>query len=330
MLHLDRIIIEYGGSPASILAIEGLPHVAHSATETMIPFETHMELLAKVEAELKLRPLGLILATRQFVAHFYPLYLLLTIQPSVSDSLIAFGKNFSTVAEGLNTKIKSSDGCAYLTLDTELDFLQSNIIYEDHAAALLAQLLRWLLGVNFKPSKILLPHSAPKDTIPYHAFFGCPIHFGSDQLAICFDEKYLHQSISATARFARKELSEALKWDRRSNLPAQLRLAIREGLQERKCDLTYIAKLMGMSNRTLQRRLQQVGTRFHWQLDSVRAGQARKLLANHDFRISDISNILAYTDQASFTHSFYRWYGTIPTEWRKMAKSGSTAPMRGR
>ena len=77
-----------------------------------------------------------------------------------------------------------------------------------------------------------------------------------------------------------------------------------------------IADEMRMSPRTLQRRLEAVGTTYQELLDEVRRESARRLLSNTDLGASEVAFLLGFEELNSFTRAFHTWEGTTPTRWR--------------
>jgi AraC-like DNA-binding protein len=77
-----------------------------------------------------------------------------------------------------------------------------------------------------------------------------------------------------------------------------------------------IAREIGMSARTLQRRLEDTGTTYQELLDEVRRQSARRLLANTDLDAGEVAFLLGFEELNSFTRAFQAWEGTTPTRWR--------------
>ena len=71
-----------------------------------------------------------------------------------------------------------------------------------------------------------------------------------------------------------------------------------------------------MSPRTLQRRLEELGTSYQELLDDVRRRSARRLLANTDLDAGEVAFLLGFEELNSFTRAFHAWEGTTPTRWR--------------
>lgn len=95
--------------------------------------------------------------------------------------------------------------------------------------------------------------------------------------------------------------------------------ALRERLPHALNRGTYTAKAiaaeLGLSTRSLQRRLLEVNITFKELLDLYRREQAIAMLQDGEQDLSAISYALGYSDQSSFNRAFRRWTGTSPTVW---------------
>lgn len=78
-----------------------------------------------------------------------------------------------------------------------------------------------------------------------------------------------------------------------------------------------VASDMGMSARTLQRRLQQRNLRYQRVLDEVRCEVALQLIDDHSLSLNEIAAYLAFNDQSALQHAFRRWQGTTPGQFRR-------------
>ncbi|MFT6724184.1 MAG: AraC-like DNA-binding protein [Arenicella sp.] len=320
LIHLDRIYLERGGDFLKVMSNAGLPYELLVSEYMMVPFENHNRMLELSERELCVEPLGLVLATRQTVAHLAPLFNVLLNQSNVEGSIIALAENLSIVAEGLDMTLKVDDNLAYVEITTNYSFLSQSSTFDDHAAGLLAQYLRWIIGRDFKMKSVSIPHSEPKNLSRFRSFFGCPVSFGDSHIAICFDKSTLERPLVGNTDDLNREYNEVLDWDRSASLLAQVRTIIRQDLAFGSADIEYAAKALKLSKRTLQRRLAERKTSFHKQLDSVRAGLARHLIYQRDLDLAEIASRLGYAEQSSFTHAFVRWYAKPPSVWRALIR----------
>ncbi len=81
-------------------------------------------------------------------------------------------------------------------------------------------------------------------------------------------------------------------------------------------DIQIVANELGMSDRTLQRRLTDEGTSFKRLLTQVRHELAREYLADPSFDIKEVAFMIGYEDQNSFYRAFRIWEGNTPSNWR--------------
>ena len=77
-----------------------------------------------------------------------------------------------------------------------------------------------------------------------------------------------------------------------------------------------IATILGMSERTLQRRLAAEGTSFQRLLDDTRRELARHYLDQRNVSLADIAYLLGFSNQCSFFRASRRWFGSSPRDYR--------------
>ncbi len=77
-----------------------------------------------------------------------------------------------------------------------------------------------------------------------------------------------------------------------------------------------IATRLGMSTRTLHRRLKQESTSFAGIREDLRKTRALLMLANSDKPIAEIALDLGFSDQTTFHRAFKRWTGRTPKQFR--------------
>jgi AraC-like DNA-binding protein len=95
------------------------------------------------------------------------------------------------------------------------------------------------------------------------------------------------------------------------------RAAIRRALPGNALTIDGLAADMGISRRTLQRRLNAHGSSFKRILQDVREQQSRRYLDDPRLAITEIALLLGYSDQASFSNAFKMWCGCAPSEYRQ-------------
>ena len=88
-----------------------------------------------------------------------------------------------------------------------------------------------------------------------------------------------------------------------------------------------IATILGMSERTLQRRLTAEGTSFQRLLEDARRELARHYLGQREVSLADTAYLLGFSDQSSFFRAARRWFGSSPRDYRiRLITDGSGKP----
>lgn len=78
-----------------------------------------------------------------------------------------------------------------------------------------------------------------------------------------------------------------------------------------------VAKELGMSARTLSRRLSDADTSFFQVVEGYREAVSKNMLRDSDFQLTEIAFVLGYSDLSTFSTAFRRWTGRTPSDYRK-------------
>ena len=89
--------------------------------------------------------------------------------------------------------------------------------------------------------------------------------------------------------------------------------------------MTEIAATLGMSRRTLARRLATEGATFTGILEEMRRDLALGYLEDASLSISQIAWLLGFQEVSAYTTAFKRWTGVTPTQAR-MRPATTTVP----
>lgn len=98
-----------------------------------------------------------------------------------------------------------------------------------------------------------------------------------------------------------------------------LRMILQPYLNRSHPDISLVAEIVGMSTRTLQRRLHQSGSSYSEVLQQARFEIARGLLDNSGAKIVDVAMTAGYENQQHFARAFRRFTGVTPTTYRRTA-----------
>jgi len=100
------------------------------------------------------------------------------------------------------------------------------------------------------------------------------------------------------------------------SLHARVENAISSVLPHRRVLVQDIARSLGMSERTLARKLADEGLNFTELLQQLRRDLALRYLSDRKLHVSKIAWLLGFQEVSAFTHAFKRWTGKTPREMR--------------
>jgi AraC-like DNA-binding protein len=190
----------------------------------------------------------------------------------------------------------------------------------------LVRLVRHLSGHNLLPTRVTLTHRRNGFQAAFKSFFGCDVTFGSEADEIAFPlavqpiplasaDPFLHAMLTAQCEEMQVNLLRPVA------LRAGVENQIAPLLPHGKAHASEIASKLGMSQRTLARRLAANGLSFTVILDEMRFDLAKRYLGEADLPMTTIAWLLGYQEISAFTHAFRRWTGKTPTQAR--TKRGS-------
>ncbi len=170
---------------------------------------------------------------------------------------------------------------------------------------------------------------APTATRPaVEVFFGCPASYDAEEDALVFDARLLDTPLltadpSVSLALAEQERSLASGSAQREALISLLRQTLAKAISSGVPPLAKVARSLGLSPRTLQRRLAELGTRLSEQLDEVRRELAMRLLQDRTQTLAAIASTLGFSEPAPFFRAFRRWTGTTPRAFRNAVARGA-------
>jgi AraC-like DNA-binding protein len=167
----------------------------------------------------------------------------------------------------------------------------------------------------WQPLRVAFQHAAPLDVREHVAHFGAPLVWGAPRTEVVLPRSVLELPL-VTASGALTELLErqlrahADRARTQRTLAASLKLALLADLEAgTRIDGARAARRLGVSLRTLHRRLAAESTTFQRVLDETRREIAGELLASPDARMKDVSFALGFSDTRAFRRAYRRWTG---------------------
>ncbi len=216
------------------------------------------------------------------------------------------------------------DGQAWVTADDYRETSELETFNADFCMSSFRVTCEDLLGTRLRLQEAHFMHADPGYSDTYAKAFDCPVRFGQQRNAICFDSTWLDRRLPLADLITHGDMLQRClgmieTFSGRPSWIAQVRSMISQRL-EAPPDFDQLAKQLHCSPSTLRRRLKAQGTSYQALLDDLRYSTARRLLQQSDLPVSGIAEELGFKETASFRHAFQRWSGVAPSRFRQQAE----------
>jgi AraC-like DNA-binding protein len=251
--------------------------------------------------------------------------------PTVESAFHSLRSHFRQVARtGLEIERGASSADVRLV---NPDTFPGMEISDEMTLAIFIGRFRGNAGAPFRPSSVRLTRPVPKAPTRHAALLGAPMTFNCSVsgMEIPLDAwtapmRRADPALQETLRQLASRLELGAGGD---DLELALRARLRTLLPDGKADARSIARTLGLSERTLNRRLRETGKTYRGVLDAFREAEAERLLASGRAGLSDVAFRLGFSDQTAWNRAFKRWKGMSPTEWLQSgAGPGAVSPRR--
>jgi AraC-like DNA-binding protein len=183
---------------------------------------------------------------------------------------------------------------------------------------------RDIMGASFVPQALHVTYGSSLDAPEYSEAFGCPVLLGQTENKLAFDAARLDAdpqlgnqiTYSVVLRLCDELLDEL---QLRTGVAGKVREALLVNLAK-PTGFDAIARHLGMTPRTLRRKLQDENTSFRELLDELRMHVAIKYFRDTELTIETVADALGFSDAANFRHAFRRWTNGVPQDFRRVSR----------
>jgi AraC-like DNA-binding protein len=169
-----------------------------------------------------------------------------------------------------------------------------------------------------------LPYPPPRDEEPYRRHFRAPLRWNAPQAALVLEPRapelpLLKADATLLAYFEKQADALAARHASEEELPLRVRRLVMEALPSGPPSLETLARALGVSPRSLRRRLGDEGTSFQALVEETRSALARQYLQASKLTVSEIAFLVGFSELSPFQRAFRRWTGTSPRAFRERA-----------
>jgi AraC-like DNA-binding protein len=182
--------------------------------------------------------------------------------------------------------------------------------------------LKAMTETDITPISISFKHSPPSNLASYEEAFGCPIHFNQSHNFMAYKTADLDTRTAKADVSINKFLVERVEEETRGIEVSSLKIAadvqalIKDALPSGIPSILQIGEHIGMSSRTLTRRLSESGLTFRDLVKQTQEKVSKDLLQNSSDTVSEIAFQTGFSEQSAFSRAFKRWTGQSPLDYR--------------
>lgn len=195
-------------------------------------------------------------------------------------------------------------------------------------AATIVALARDIVAPEYNPLWVRFAFARPSMPMNYESVFRCNVLFDQNVNEIGIPPGWLERPTLRADRVTFNTVGplcdQMLSEERsRAGLAGDLRRILVASVG-RFPKIDEMAHRLGMSPRTLRRRLVAEGVSYASLLNETRAAIAKTYLRDSMLTIEDIADRVGYSDASNFRQAFHNWMGVSPSHYRRTCRSGES------
>ena len=304
-----------------LLKSSGLTAVQLKNPDTRIAVKNQIKFLNQVAGALQDDFLGIHLAQGVDLRELGLLYYVLASSETLGDALARAARYSMIQNEGVRLTLRQQKNISirleYFGIPRGSDRHQIEFF-----VLILLRLCRELTGHRLLPETIQFTHHRKNVSADVKAVFASSISFGArvDEIVLPLSARsvpivnadpYLN---SLLLRYCEEVISKRRVKEGAWRL--RVENAIAPLLPHGEASVHKVAQRLGVSPRTLARRLGDENVTFLEVLNELRLGLARQYLCEDSLKIAEVAWLLGYQEISAFSHAVKRWTGETPTRWR--------------
>ncbi|MGN6830033.1 helix-turn-helix domain-containing protein [Paucibacter sp. M5-1] len=308
-----------GVNAANVLRRAQLPGDLFGRTSTRLDSKTYFKLWAAIEAEAGpgQDPVPLQLARRMSSDWFEPELFVALCSDDMNGALARLAK-YKRLAGPMALHIERSERRTTATLEFLDRALPPPPVLMAFKLVFLLQLARLATRSTMHPVRVGWPQppQSASEARAYADYFGVSVERASMPTLVLSAEDAQRPFLTANHgmwSFFEPALRQRLEdLNKHSTTADRVRSALLEALPAGELSMQAVCRELGVSSRTLQRRLQEEGSSFQQTLDSLRKALAHHYLQNSLMSGAEIAFLLGFEDPNSFIRAFQGWTGSTP------------------
>jgi len=333
LMTIVPLLHDFGVDPSSVLSTVGVNARVLADPSNRLPFDLVGRLVAECARATKCPHFGLLVGQRSGIASAGPAGELARHSATAGEGVRVLIAHLQLHDRGailaLNARAAAQVELAYVIHHPDTPGAAQIL---DAAMAIGFAIMQSLCGPRWVPTAVTLSRSRPGNVAPYQSFFRAPVRFDAARSALIFPARWLKQPVASADPAERDRLSKLvaeLEAARPVTVTEQVIRALSHVVIAMPPSSNEVARAIGLSPRTLSRRLEAEGTNFRELLEDVRFALARQLLEESRMPIGEIAATLHYSAPEAFSRAFKAWTGETPRQRRTSGRRWSRVGRHG-
>ncbi len=269
------------------------------------------------------RSLGVRLGARMQCDDYGPFGLAFKAAPDLLGSFNRVERFGMVVTSVANYRVEPRGKTTFMAIDPGENTRLGQRMTNELAVSAGTALCREVSAKAFTPAAVFFSHERPASLDAYQRHFRCPLHFGTDRdgFEVTEDDLRVGNRLGdeGLSKFFETHLDKELaEFVDDSRLDQKVCSEISRALSEGVPAISDVASRLGMSARTLQRRLSDDGHVYQDLVELTRRRLAERLLRQTDYALAEIAFLTGYSEQSTFTRAFKRLSGQTPASYRQV------------
>lgn len=244
--------------------------------------------------------------------------------PTLRDSLHRIERYFKLVTDTAVYRLEEQGDPVFWVFEGLTAQRAALELRNECALAGFAQNMRRFVGDGLTFERVTFRHSCRQDPERYAAYFGCPVLFEQERNAIVMRRAMLDLTNRlgdpGLFAFTTKHLEEEFQsLDDDPSLSNVLLHRLTPTLSSGAPQAADVARDLGMSERTMYRRLAEEGLTFRDVVGKAQSALAKDLLRDSSASIAEIAFLTGFSEQSTFSRAFKRWVGQAPAQFRQQS-----------
>ena len=312
--------------PGPVFGASGLDYTNNEEYDLPLPLESVAALFERAADVTNNQTMGLSMG-RDF--HFESSSLLIVAMlaaPSVGSGLSFLNQYDHYIDSGITTHYQSEGDTIVFSADL-IDVGSSDMAQlNEYLNGFLVQTLLTATRTSVPLIRVTFRHKQPATTQALREFFNCRLEFDAEHNSIYLPASFLKQPFLTSNKLMFRILANAMETyfsmgDKTSGFVGKVCRQIMLEDPIGNLDSKSIAKLMGLSTRTLRRRLSEEGFTFNEAKNLARERRAKYLLVNSRASLTEIAFDLGYSELSAFSRAFRSWVGESPQAYRETLRA---------